>query len=84
MVPSPGATYNYSPSPKKKKNPTPSAGESILSTTMSLQVPRVLLPDGPGVQLRVTDASQAGAVRDEGSHPHVEGAGRGQPGAQEV
>lgn len=51
---------------------------------MSLQVPRVLLPDGPGVQLRVTAASQAGAVRDEGSHPHVEGAGRGQPGAQEI
>lgn len=51
---------------------------------MSLQVPRVLLPHGPGVLLWCAAAPQAGAVRNEGSHQDVEGAGRGHPGTQQI
>lgn len=51
---------------------------------MSLQVPCVLLPQGPGVLLRRPAASQAGAVGNEGSHQDVEGAGRGHAGTQQI
>lgn len=51
---------------------------------MSIQVPGVLLPHGPGVLLRCPAASQAGAVRNEGSDQDVEGARWGHPGTQQI
>lgn len=51
---------------------------------MSLQVPGVLLPEGPGVLPGLLHAAQAGAVGDEGSHPDIQGSGGSQPGAQEI
>ena len=51
---------------------------------VSLQVPGVLLPCGPGVLLCRPAASQAGADGDEGSDPDVEGAGGGHPGTQQI
>lgn len=51
---------------------------------VSLQVPSVLLPHGPGVLLCRPAASPAGAVRNEGSDQDVEGARRGHPGTQQI
>lgn len=51
---------------------------------VSLQVPGVLLPHGPGVLLCCPAASQAGAVRNEGSDQDVEGARRGHPGTRQI
>ncbi len=51
---------------------------------VSLQVPSVLLPHGPSVLLCCPAASQAGAVRNEGSDQDVEGARRGHPGTQQI
>ena len=51
---------------------------------MCVQVPRVLLSQGPGVLLQCPAASQAGAVGDEGSDQDVEGAGRRHPGPRQI
>lgn len=51
---------------------------------MSLQVPGVLLPHGPGVLLCCPAAPQTAAVRNEGSHQDVEGARGGRPGTRQI
>lgn len=51
---------------------------------MSPQVSGVLLPQGPGVLLCCTAASQAGAVRDEGGDQDVEGPRGRHPGPQQI
>lgn len=51
---------------------------------MSPQVPGILLPHGHGVLLCCNTAFQTGAVRDEGSDPDMEGAGRGLSGSQQI
>lgn len=83
LVPSAGGTYNYTP---LTKTPTaPPAGENeVTRACVSLQVPGVLLPHGPGVLLCRPAASQTGAVRNEGGDQDVEGARRGHPGSRQI
>lgn len=57
---------------------------SLFEPCVSPQVPSVLLPHGPGVLLCCPAASQAGAVRNEGSDQDMEGARRGHPGTQQI
>lgn len=84
LVSSTGGTCNNTSVIKKMHIYSALCWRSYLSHIMFLQVPGVLLPHGPGVLLCCPAASQAGAVRNEGSHQDVEGARRGRPGTRQI